>query len=198
MTLAAIAVFDPRINHGIGGTIRFHSIRSHTVRITFDLHGFQPHAIHAIHIHEFGDVSQGCASLGAHFNPTRVPHGHGFHGHAGDLFNNLQAGEDGRYVLQFDSPLLSLDPTSPACVLGRSVVIHAYPDDLGNAEMYPQWSTAQLQDRASTLGYNVGRSRSALLHKFQNESKTTGNASTRLACAVIGWATSTPATDAKS
>jgi len=187
MTRSAIAVFDPRINQGIGGSIRFEATRGNKVRVTFDLYGFQPQAIHAIHIHEFGDLSQGCTSLGGHFNPTGVPHGHGFKGHAGDLFNNLQAGDDGRYVLSFLTPLLSVESTSDSCVVGRSVVIHAHPDDLGNAAMYAQWSTEQLQQRAHVLGYTVPPTRAALLHKFQSEARTTGNASTRLACAVIGW-----------
>jgi Cu-Zn family superoxide dismutase len=188
MSFSAIAVFDPRINNGIGGTIRFDSsLGASSTRVTFDLYGFQPQAIHAIHIHEFGDLSQGCTSLGAHFNPTRVAHGHGFSGHAGDLFNNLQAGDDGRYVLTFNTPMLSLDPQSKSSVIGRSVVIHAHPDDLGNAEMYNQWTTEQLQQRAMILGYNIARTHAALLKKFQSEAQTTGNASTRLACAVIGW-----------
>jgi Cu-Zn family superoxide dismutase len=189
MSNAAVAVFDPRIHNGIAGTIRFDELLGGGVRMTFDLRGFRPHAVHAIHIHEFGDLSQGCTSLGGHFNPTHVAHGRGIDGHAGDLFNNLRADANGRFVARFYTPRLSLQPQSPANVLGRSVVIHAYPDDLGDAEGYAQWTTAQLCQRAKQLGYvPVPRTRAALLHKFQSEAKTTGNAAKRLAGAVIGRA----------
>ena len=184
---SAIAVFEPQIHNGIGGTIRFDEApRTTGVRLVLDLYGFQPGAVHAIHIHEFGDLSQGCTSLGSHFNPTRVAHGSGLAGHAGDLFNNLQAGADGRFVGTFHTPLLSLRPQSPHGVVGRSVVIHAFPDDLGDAAMYTRWTTTQLRQRARALGYAHSGSRATLLHKFQSEAQTTGNAATRLAGAVIG------------
>ena len=30
---------------------------------------------HGFHVHEYGDLSQGCDSVGLHFNPLGVTHG---------------------------------------------------------------------------------------------------------------------------
>ena len=42
---------------------------------------------HGFHIHEFGDLSNGCESAGAHYNPDDVDHGDLDKGHVGDLEN---------------------------------------------------------------------------------------------------------------
>ncbi|EFB21706.1 hypothetical protein PANDA_019505 [Ailuropoda melanoleuca] len=42
----------------------------------FDLEGFPAEAnssSRAIHVHQFGDLSQGCESTGAHYNPLAEP-----------------------------------------------------------------------------------------------------------------------------
>ena len=39
---------------------------------------------HGIHIHEFGDLSDGCDSAGGHYNPDGVDHGDLMQGHVGD------------------------------------------------------------------------------------------------------------------
>ena len=38
------------------------------------LKGLKRGQIHAIHIHEFGDLTQGCKSCGGHFNPGNCDH----------------------------------------------------------------------------------------------------------------------------
>jgi superoxide dismutase, Cu-Zn family len=125
------------------------------------LSGFQAHATHAIHIHEFGDLRKGCESLGGHYNPYGTVHGRFINRepcksdensrHAGDLVNNITANSQGRVILKYFDPLV-ITPE----VIGRSVVIHKGVDDLG-------------------LGNNA-------------ESLITGNAGARMACAVIGLA----------
>ena len=84
---------------------------------------------HGFHIHEFGDMSDGCATLGAHWNPTSQEHG-GVHGkvrHAGD-FGNVEVRKTYRYFIH-GARILS----GPVAfrILGRSVVIHEDKDDLG-------------------------------------------------------------------
>jgi Cu/Zn superoxide dismutase len=154
---SAIATFD---GSGLGGSVRFDAAPEGTL-VTFDLAGFAPKAIHAIHVHELGDTSRGCESLGGHLNPAGVRHGSVLAGdppssrHAGDLINNLRADDLGRFQFAYVDPLLRVDGSAWG-VLGRSVVIHAGVDDLGRGE--------------------------------GPDSLTTGSAGGRMACAVIGRA----------
>lgn len=103
-------------------------------------------------------MTDGCSSLGGHFNPFNKQHGYykinGNDRHAGDLINNIKTDDAGNVVVKFRDPLLSLSSTSSLNIIGRSVVIHEKPDDLG-------------------LGGTA-------------ESKITGSAGKRIACAVIG------------
>ena len=58
--------------------------------------GLSP-GLHGLAIHETGDTSQGCLSLGGHFNPRGSRHGSpdSQERHYGDL-GNIMAGQDGR------------------------------------------------------------------------------------------------------
>ncbi|XP_007950756.1 extracellular superoxide dismutase [Cu-Zn] [Orycteropus afer afer] len=92
----------------------------------FDLEGFptEPNASsRAIHVHQYGDVSQGCEATGPHYNPLGVPHPL----HPGD-FGNF-AVRDGRLWKYRTGLAASL--TGPHSIMGRSVVVHALQDDLG-------------------------------------------------------------------
>lgn len=89
---------------------------------------------HGLHIHRLGDVRQGCASVCDHFNPHGQPHGDRADPlrtkHAGDLGNIIVAAT-GRGTVRFFTRELRVNPRSHLSVLGRSVVLHALPDDLG-------------------------------------------------------------------
>ncbi|KAG8510321.1 Extracellular superoxide dismutase [Cu-Zn] [Galemys pyrenaicus] len=91
----------------------------------FDLEGFpaDSNASRAVHVHEFGDLSQGCGAAGAHYNPLGVPHPQ----HPGD-FGNF-AVRDGR-VWKYRSGLAP-ELSGPHSIMGRSLVVHAGVDDLG-------------------------------------------------------------------
>lgn len=92
----------------------------------FDLEGFPAEAnssSRAIHVHQFGDLSQGCESTGAHYNPLAVPHPQ----HPGD-FGNF-AVRDGRLFKYRGNLAASL--AGPHSIVGRAVVVHAGEDDLG-------------------------------------------------------------------
>ncbi|XP_027791717.2 extracellular superoxide dismutase [Cu-Zn] [Marmota flaviventris] len=92
----------------------------------FDLEGFpaEPNSsIRAIHVHQFGDLSQGCESTGPHYNPLGAPHPR----HPGD-FGNF-AVRDGRLWKYRAGLAASL--AGPHSIMGRAVVVHAGEDDLG-------------------------------------------------------------------
>lgn len=189
--MKAVAFFDDKIK----GSIEFKQPSSGSpVLIHFNLSGFEPRAIHAIHIHEFGDVRQGCKSLGGHFNPTNKQHSHSQKGHAGDLFNNFQTDNKGNFVYTMKTPQLSLF-YGVKCILGRSVVIHAFADDYGLQGQFIQgqfiayndMTTEQLKQICQTLGYDeYKKTRKDMVNRLNKESITTGNASTRIACAIVG------------
>ncbi len=155
----AIAFFDPAHNsYGIGGVVLFHQCTPDSpTKVRFELRGIKSGAVHAVHIHEFGNLTEGCKSAGAHWNPTNSVHGSiqvGGPRHAGDLINNIRGDDKGEFLFTYYDPMVSLHGEDGA--IGRTVVLHAKPDDLG-------------------LGGNA-------------ESKKTGNAGDRIACAIIGRA----------
>ncbi|XP_063165979.1 extracellular superoxide dismutase [Cu-Zn] [Candoia aspera] len=80
----------------------------------------------AIHIHQYGDLSNGCVSLGGHYNPWKVNHPH----HPGD-FGNFYAKEGKIRKLKSN---LKATLFGPQTILGRSVVIHEQEDDLGKGD----------------------------------------------------------------
>ena len=92
----AIAYFDPAHNkYGIGGTVKFHQCAPNAItQIHISFNGIKPGAVHAIHIHEFGNLTEGCKSAGAHYNPYNMEHGsimvNPVRRHVGDLINNIQ------------------------------------------------------------------------------------------------------------
>lgn len=150
------------VSEQVSGYVLFHQCApSNPVTVRFLIRG-PPNQTHAIHIHEFGDLRKGCESLGAHFNPTGETHGSLLYKnmprHAGDLINNITFGEDGIFQYQYNDNSISLYQ-GPRCILGRSIVIHEKPDDLGLGTGGPK-----------------------------EESLKTGNAGKRICCAVIGLA----------
>ena len=89
--------------------------------------GLEP-GMHGIHIHEFGDLSDGCDSAGGHYNPDGVDHGDLMQGHVGDL-GNIVADEQG--VASFKIVARRVDLSGDRSIVGRAMVIHADEDDLG-------------------------------------------------------------------
>ena len=98
--------------------------------IKLDLHGL-PEGPRGFHIHERGNLLDGCTSLCGHFNPHHKTHGglNHTHSHVGDL-GNIIVKKDGTCTQTIKSKFIRL--RGKANVLGRSVVIHEKEDDLGN------------------------------------------------------------------
>jgi superoxide dismutase, Cu-Zn family len=114
--------------------------------------------LHGFHIHEAGNLEEGCASCCAHFNPLNKQHGgpwemDGKERHLGDL-GNILADKNGNCITTIKDRYLQLRGYKYN-IIGRSVVVHEDEDDLGR-------------------GGNA-------------ESKKTGNAGARIGCGVIGY-----------
>ncbi|XP_075705584.1 extracellular superoxide dismutase [Cu-Zn]-like [Rhinoderma darwinii] len=77
----------------------------------------------AIHIHSYGDLSDGCDSTGGHFNPHSVNHP----GHPGDFGNfRVRNGKIQQHHTNLEATLFG-----PFSAVGRSIVVHKLADDLG-------------------------------------------------------------------
>ena len=149
----------------VWGTVYFEEVTG-GITISYNIHGLYD-GLHGFHIHQYGDLTDGCTSACAHFNPDNTTHG-GLNTkirHFGDLGNieskdRLAQGSlflaDGR-----------LD-SSKYGILGRMIIVHADQDDLGKGGLNQK---GEVIDEA--------------VHK---ESLKTGNAGKRLACGVIGLA----------
>lgn len=134
-------------------------------RIQGTFTGLSP-GLHGFHLHQYGDLSNGCESAGPHYNPTNKTHGGKYvfepeskmklaetpERHYGSDFGNIEAGPDGTAVIDFYDVETKL--IGPYSVIGRSLVVHADRDDLGR-------------------GGN-------------ETSLTTGNSGARVMCGVIG------------
>ena len=113
---------------------------------------------HGFHVHTYGDLSNGCASTGGHYNPDGTDHGaaheHRDGRHVGDL-KMVEANAQG--VADYKQTDALADLYGPDSIVGRGLVLHRDPDDLG-------------------LG--VGEAEAG--------SKANGNAGPRIACCIIG------------
>jgi Cu-Zn family superoxide dismutase len=161
-----ICVIDPNSSSNSGkisGIVTFHSCSNDNTVIHFKLSGFKPNTVHGCHIHSYGDLTQGCASSCSHYEPDKAQlHGsmklYGTSRHIGDMTNNIVADSQGNVDFIYIDDLVRL--TGPYSVIGRMIVIHDKADDLG-IYRYEQ------SERGKQSGI-------------------TGNAGSRIACAIIG------------
>lgn len=125
-----VATLMPTEGNDTKGTVTFSAnSEKEGVDITIKATGLKPNSQHAIHIHEFGDVSApDGTSAGGHFNPDG--HDHGLPDqemrHAGDL-GNLEADADGMAMKTMTVTNFTLMGL-PNSILGRSVVVHEGED----------------------------------------------------------------------
>ncbi|CAL8131430.1 unnamed protein product [Orchesella dallaii] len=115
---------------GVQGVIAFTQVHPNdAVFVNGTISGLSP-GKHGFHIHQKGDLTQGCASAGGHFNPYMQPHGAPMDRfrHIGDL-GNINADLNGIAKVMIYDSLMSLSGVNS--IVGRSVVIHAGEDDLG-------------------------------------------------------------------
>jgi len=124
----AVSLLSPNKN-GITGTVLFTETPS-GLKINYDINGLSD-GKHGFHIHEYGDLTDGCNSACAHFNPFGKTHGgiNSDERHAGDLGNIIS--KNGKSKGSIIDKVLSLDFRKETCIVGRMIIVHKDEDDLG-------------------------------------------------------------------
>ena len=131
--ITAIAYVDAK---GIKGSVYFmedqiKGSRSKEITIKIDLTGLPKDKELGFHIHAAGDLSDGCTSACAHFNPFNTVHGgkDSKIRHVGDL-GNIKTDKNGECHMIFKDHMIKLRGYKQN-IIGRSIVIHEKKDDLG-------------------------------------------------------------------
>ncbi|KAF2807136.1 superoxide dismutase [Mytilinidion resinicola] len=125
----AVAVI--RGDSNVKGSVTFEQAdESAPTTITYNITGNDANAERGIHVHTFGDNTNGCTSAGPHFNPHGKTHGapEDEERHVGDLGNFKTDGQGNGTGTVTDSFIKLIGPNS---VVGRTVVVHSGTDDLG-------------------------------------------------------------------
>lgn len=140
----------------IQGTVVFKQKEDH-VRIVIDIKGLNKNHKHGFHIHESGDLREGCKSCCAHYNPHNTQHAGLEGGHAGDL-GNIKTNENGECNISIKTDKFIVDE-----ILGRSIIIHQDEDDLGLGSFEDSKTTGHSGSRiaCSVIGISKDGSRLA-------------------------------------
>jgi len=87
--------------------------------------------IREVRVHEFGDITT-CGDAGGHYNPDKANHGAPENSkgkrHVGDL-GNIQAENGKEASIDITDSIISL--WGERSIIGRAIVVHEGPDDLG-------------------------------------------------------------------
>ncbi|XP_074596899.1 superoxide dismutase [Cu-Zn]-like [Brevipalpus obovatus] len=115
-------------NEGLVGSVHFHYNQG-KVHITGQVSGLSP-GHHGFHVHEFGDLSEGCTSFGGHFNPEKKDHAGPLSAmrHGGDL-GNIEADANG--IARINIVDAKLGQFGADAIKGLGLVVHEKEDDLG-------------------------------------------------------------------
>ena len=140
-TVTAVCVLEH--SDAVEGTILFKQKANAPTLIVGKVTGLEP-GEHGFHIHEFGDLSQGCESAGGHYNPDGVDHGDLEQGHVGDL-GNITADDSGTANIKIVAKRVDL--VGERSIVGRSIVIHKDIDDLGKGGDEESLKTGNAGDR---------------------------------------------------
>ncbi|XP_067619921.1 superoxide dismutase [Cu-Zn] [Eurosta solidaginis] len=120
----------------VDGVITFQQLPyNNDIKVTINVTGLPP-GKHALHIHTYGDLSEGCKSTGGQF--------------PNNFIGNVDVKDDGSISAAFRSIYLTLFGYNG--IIGRSIVIHEKPIDLNialNAEVF----SSSLQSMPDALAY---------------------------------------------
>lgn len=111
---------------------------------------------HGFHVHEAGDLSDSCMGACAHFNPYNKNHGgpNSYERHVGDL-GNIYFDKKGIANINMKDTFVKLRGTK-SNVIGRSLIIHEDPDDLGMGGYNDSLTTGHAGARVTcaVIGYS--------------------------------------------
>ncbi len=127
----AVAVLVPTEGSTARGVVYFHQGEDGVI-VDVELSGVEPGSTHAIHVHQYGDITGADGkTAGGHYNPEGHDHGlpHVQARHAGDL-GNIIADDNGNVHFEMTADNLSIAGLHNP-VIGRGVIVHAKVDDGG-------------------------------------------------------------------
>jgi len=136
-------------NSKVTGLVSFEQAhKGAPVKVKGYLQNLDPSAKRGFHIHENGDLSDGCMLTGSHFNPLNKNHGGPTDSerHVGDL-GNIESDETGVASFELVDSLISL--AGPFNIIGRAVVVHTGTDDLGRGSNADSRKTGNAGGRAA-------------------------------------------------
>jgi len=133
--------FPPEKRMDIRGKVYMTEKDANTLVVTLTVSGIQPSESsmtasqrlkHGFHVHQFGNLNNGCESTGSHFNPFNMTHGStdSNERHLGDL-GNIETDFQGN-VNKTIEVKLHRALTGPNSFIGKAIVIHEKVDDLGS------------------------------------------------------------------
>lgn len=139
------------ILHGskVSGVVHFEqAAENEPTTISYEISGNDPNAKRGFHVHEWGDLTNGCVTAGPHFNPFKKTHGGPTSEirHVGDMGNVTTDANGVAKGSLTDSLIKLIGPTS---IIGRAVVVHGGQDDLGQGGDEESLKTGNAGSRAA-------------------------------------------------
>ena len=113
----AICILRADQNSGVHGVVRFYQKGNGKCHIRAIVKGLKV-GLHGIHIHEFGNLLEGCVTAGEHYNPFLKSHGgrDDIERHLGDL-GNIESNGKSEAILEYEDLLIQLH--GETSVIGR-------------------------------------------------------------------------------
>ncbi|XP_008559210.1 uncharacterized protein LOC103579557 [Microplitis demolitor] len=153
--IAAVSKLTPNnATNNVSGTVTLFQRGNGPVVVTGIITGLKP-GKHGFHVHEFGNITNGCDSAGEHYNPTNQTHGAptDYIRHVGDL-GNVETDDNGVTEIYIVDDVISL--TGPYSIIGRSFVVHVGEDDYGRGGTHESCTGGSSGQRASCGVIGIG------------------------------------------
>ncbi|XP_058461777.1 superoxide dismutase [Cu-Zn] [Malaya genurostris] len=122
----------------IMGTISFRQWAPGHIETNINATGL-PVGKHAVHVHAFGDMKEGCKSTGPHFRSS--------------IIGNMEVKEDGNAMIDFHSPYINL--FGFAGIVGRSIVIHEKASEIYRFPDLSINNPVSFQSEEDTVGARI-------------------------------------------